>query len=119
MAIVDERGDRWTPIIVRDECMGYRRDADQFRWSDDPRVPIDTSLGWGAEIPGGLPLNRTVRLPPTVSEIADQRGGRKAKEDVEWKRREDEEARKRAAEEAVSQVQDLREALIAKIKHFA
>ena len=104
MAIVDARGDRWTPIIVHDECMGYRRDADQFRWPGDPRVPINTSLGWGADIPGGTPINRTVRLPPTVSEIADQRGGRKEEEDPEQKSRRDEVARKRAAEEDVTAV---------------
>lgn len=92
MAIVDERGDRWTPIIIRDDCMGYRRDADQFRWTDDPRVPINTSLGWGADIPGGIPINRTVRLPPTVSEIADQRADSEAYEDPERKRRREKEA---------------------------
>jgi len=73
MSIVDERGDVWEPIIVRDDCFGYRRKVDQFRWPTDPRVPVDTSLGWGPEIPGSdVILNRELRLPPTVSEIAEE-----------------------------------------------
>ena len=73
MAIVDDRGDSWSQMMIRGDCLGYVRDIDQYRWPIDPRVPGDTSVGWCDSVEGYLPVNRALRLPPTVSEIAEEK----------------------------------------------
>jgi len=72
MPIVDERGDTWNPIIIANQINGYLREVDSFFWTSDPRIPVDTSINWLD--------NRTVRLPPTVSEIQEERQRREGQE---------------------------------------
>ena len=73
MSIVDERGDTWNPIIINNQSFGYVREVDGFRWPSDPRIPVDTSKNWLDNMVIDVIVNRTVRLPPTVSEIQEKR----------------------------------------------
>ena len=74
MSILDAKGDVWEPIIIGESCLGYLREVDKFFWPTDPRVPANTCVGIGKEIPGSCVIvNRTVRLPPTVSQQEEQR----------------------------------------------
>ena len=73
MPIVDERGDTWNPIIINNQFNGYFREVYRFFWPSNPRIPVNTSINWLDNMVEDVIINRTVRLPPTVSEIQEKR----------------------------------------------